>query len=174
MQYDHKKSLEILERTPLVLKALLSGLDGDWIVNNEGPETFSPFDVIGHLVQGEKTDWRPRIQLIIDHGNTRPFEMFDRFAMYRESKDKTIDLLLQEFEDIRNENIIWLKSLKIQDVDLDKKGIHPHLGKVAMKNLLATWVVHDLTHIAQISRVMAKQYKKAVGPWKEFFRILDF
>jgi hypothetical protein len=174
MQYDHKKSLEILERTPMVLKSLLSDLDSDWIMKNEGPETFSPFDVMGHLIHGEKTDWRPRIQRIIQHGNTKTFDLFDRFAMYEESKGKTIHQLLQEFEALRNENIIWLRSLNLTDTDLDKKGMHPELGEVTMKNLLATWVVHDLTHIAQITRVMAKQYKYAMGPWTEFFWILNF
>ena len=145
-----------------------------WIMNNEGPETFSPFDVIGHLIHGEKTDWRPRIQRIIEHGNTKAFELFDRFAMYEESKGKTMHQLLQEFETLRNENIIWLRSLDLTDTDFDKKGMHPQLGEVTMKNLLATWVVHDLTHIAQITRVMAKQYKDAIGPWTEFFRIINF
>lgn len=174
MQYDHKKSLEVLERTPVVLKALLSDLDSDWIMNNEGPETFSPFDVVGHLIHGEKTDWRPRIQRIMEHANTKAFELFDRFAMYEESNGKTMHQLLQEFEALRNENIIWLRSLDLTDADLDKNGMHPKLGEVMMKNLLATWVVHDLTHIAQITRVMAKQYKDAIGPWTEFFRIINF
>ena len=173
MQYDHKKSLAVLERTPVVLKALLSDLDNDWIMNNEGPDTFSPFDVMGHLIHGEKTDWRPRIQRIIEYGNTKPFDTYDRFAMYDESKGKTIYELLQEFADLRNENVTWLKSLNITSADLSKKGMHPQLGEVFMKNLLATWVVHDLTHIAQITRVMAKQYKEATGPWIEFFRIFD-
>jgi DinB superfamily len=174
MQYDHKKSLEVLERTPAVLKALLSNLNRDWTMNNEGPETFSPFDVLGHLIHGEKTDWRPRIQRIIEHGNTKTFELFDRFAMYEESKGKTMHQLLYEFEALRNENIIWFRSLNLTAEDLDKKGMHPKLGEVTMKNLLATWVVHDLTHIAQITRVMAKQYKDAIGPWTEFFRIINF
>jgi len=174
MQYDHKKSLEVLERTPVVLKTLLGDLDSDWVIGNEGPETFSPFDIVGHLIHGEKTDWRPRIQLIIKYGNTKTFELFDRFAMYEESKGKTISRLLQEFEDLRKENIAWLRSLDLENVDLDKKGMHPQLGEVTMKNLLATWVIHDLTHISQITRVMAKQYKDAIGPWTEFFRILNF
>jgi hypothetical protein len=174
MQYNHKKSMEVLERTPVVLEALLGDLDGDWIMNNEGPETFSPFDVMGHLIQGEKTDWCPRIQGMIEHGSTKTFEFFDRFAMYEESKGKTIHQLLQEFEALRNENIIWLRSLDFSDDDFNKKGMHPVLGEVTMKNLLATWVVHDLTHIAQIARVMATQYKDAIGPWTQFFRILNF
>ena len=174
MNYDHKKTIEVLKRTPQVFKQLLSGLDKDWIMNNEGPETFSPFDVIGHLVHGEKTDWRPRIQRIIEQGNTKTFDLFDRFAMYEESRGKSIDQLLKQFESLRNENIIWLESLKLTNTDFKKTGMHPVLGEVTMENLLATWVVHDLTHIAQATRVMAKQYKDAIGPWTEFFRIINF
>jgi hypothetical protein len=143
-------------------------------MNNEGPDTFSPFDVLGHLVQGEKTDWTARIKLILEHGNTKAFEKFDRFAMYEESEGKTINQLLDEFEKLRKENLDWLKSLSLTTTDLDKKGLHPVLGEVTLENLLATWVVHDLTHLAQVSRVMAKQYKEAIGPWTEFFRILHF
>ncbi len=174
MQYDQKKSLEILERTPAVLKELLTGLDNDWLMNNEGPDTFSPFDVVGHLVHGEKTDWRARIQRILEFGDSKTFDLFDRFAMYEESRGKTITELLHEFSTLRAENIKWFRSLQIMETDLDKKGMHPVLGPVTMLNLLATWVIHDLTHIAQISRVMAKQYKEAMGPWQEFFRIIHF
>jgi hypothetical protein len=174
MQYDISKSLEILERTPSVLNLLLSGIDNDWIMNNEGPDTFSPYDVVGHLIHGEKTDWTARIKRILDDGTSKSFDSFDRFAMYEESKDKTMQQLLNEFEEIRKQNIIWFKSLDLQEPDYDKKGMHPKLGEVTMRNLLATWVVHDLTHIAQITRVMAKQYKTEIGPWVEFFRILNF
>jgi hypothetical protein len=174
MKYDLNKSIEILERTPQTLKQLLSGLHEDWLMNNEGPDTFSPYDVVGHLVHGEKTDWRPRVQRILKDGNTKTFDLFDRFAMYEESKGKSIDQLLQKFEDIRKENIKWFKSLNLTEKDLDKKGMHPKLGEVTLRNLLATWVIHDLTHIAQITRVMAKQYKEDMGPWVEFFRIVNF
>jgi len=174
MQYDLHKSLAILDRTPAVLRQLLQGLDPDWLMNNEGPDTFSPFDVLGHLVHGEKTDWTARIKLVLEHGNTKAFEKFDRFAMYEESEGKTINQLLDEFEKLRKENLDWLKSLSLTANDLYKKGLHPVLGEVTLENLLATWVVHDLTHISQISRVMAKQYKEAIGPWTEFFRILHF
>ena len=174
MKYDLHKSLAILDRTPAVLRQLLQGLDDAWLMNNEGPDTFSPFDVLGHLVHGEKTDWTARIKLILKHGNTKAFEKFDRFAMYEESEGKTINQLLDEFEKLRKENLDWLKSLSLTTTDLDKKGLHPVLGEVTLENLLATWVVHDLTHISQISRVMAKQYKEAIGPWTEFFRILHF
>ena len=174
MKYDLHKSIDILGRTPAVLRRLLQGLDAEWLTSNEGPDTFSPFDVLGHLVHGEKTDWTARIKLILESGNTKAFEKFDRFAMYEESRGKTINQLLDEFEKLRKENLDWLKSLSLTSVDLEKKGLHPVLGEVTLENLLATWAVHDLTHIAQISRVMAKQYKEAIGPWTEFFRILHF
>lgn len=174
MKFNLEKSFEILERTPLVLRSLLENLDNEWIVNNEGPETFSPYDVIGHLIHGEKTDWTARTKIILEIGLSKPFTPWDRFAQFEESKGKNLHQLLDEFETIRRENLIWLKSLNLTEKDLNKKGIHPKLGEVTLKNLLATWVVHDLTHIAQITRVMAKQYKEEMGPWPEFFRILNF
>jgi hypothetical protein len=174
MKYDHKKACEVLERTPAVLKALLANMDDEWIVNNEGPETFSPFDVMGHLVNGEKTDWRPRITMILEYGNSKTFVSFDRFAQYEESKGKTLQQLLDEFEELRNKNMKWFRSLSISEADLDKKGSHSVLGQVTLRNLLSTWVIHDLTHIAQITRVMAKQYKEEMGPWLEFFRLMNF
>ena len=174
MIYDLEKSIAILERTPTVVRQLLQDLHPDWLMNNEGPETFSPYDVMGHLVHGEKTDWTARVKLILESGTKIPFEKFDRFAMYEESKGKTIGDLFDEFDELRSENIQWLRALNLGKSDLIKKGLHPVLGEVTLENLLATWVVHDLTHIAQISRVMAKQYKEAVGPWTEFFRLLHF
>jgi hypothetical protein len=174
MQFTVEKSIEILERTPAVLKTLLSGLSDEWIMNNEGPETFSPYDVIGHLLHGEKTDWTERTKMILEFGASKTFVPWDRFAQYEESKGKILDQLLKEFETIRKENMVWFKSLKLTETDLDKKGLHPKLGEVTLRNLLSTWVVHDLTHIAQVTRVMAKQYKEEMGPWPEFFRILNF
>ena len=174
MRYSVEKSIEILETTPAVLKALLSGIHEDWLMNNEGPETFSPYDVIGHLIYGEKTDWVPRAKIILEFGLSKPFTPWDRFAQYEESEGKTLQQLLDEFEIVRRENMIWFKSLSLTEADLDKKGMHPQLQEVTLRNLLATWVVHDLTHIAQITRVMAKQYKEDMGPWPEFFRILNF
>jgi hypothetical protein len=174
MKYSLEKSIEILERTPAVLKTLLSGLSDEWIMNNEGPETFSPYDVIGHLIHGEKTDWTERTKMILEFGASKSFVPWDRFAQYEESKGKTRDQLLKEFETIRKENMVWFKSLSLTEADLDKKGLHPNLGEVTLRNLLATWVAHDLTHIAQVTRVMAKQYKEEMGPWPEFFRILSF
>jgi len=174
MKYSVDKSYEILERTPAVLRSLLSNLDNEWIMNNEGADTFSPYDVIGHLIHGEKTDWVVRAKIILEFGLSKAFTPWDRFAQFQESKGKTVQQLLDEFETVRKENLAWLKSLNLSEVELDKKGIHPMLGEVTLRNLLATWVVHDLTHIAQITRVMAKQYKEEMGPWPEFFRILNF
>jgi hypothetical protein len=174
MKYSLEKSYQILERTPLVLKTLLSNLDDGWIMNNEGSETFSPYDVIGHLIHGEKTDWAARTKIILEFGLSKPFVPWDRFAQYEESKGKTLQQLLEEFERVRKDNISWLRSLDLTETDLDKRGMHPKLGEVTLRNLLATWVVHDLTHIAQVTRVMAKQYKEEMGPWPEFFRILSF
>ena len=174
MKFSLDKSYEILERTPAVLRTVLTGLSDDWIMNNEGPETFSPYDVIGHLIHGEKTDWRDRTIMILEHGTAKSFVPFDRFAQFEESKGKSLITLLDEFEKLREANLTWLKSLKLTEGDFDKKGSHPSLGQVTLRQLLSTWVIHDLTHIAQVTRVMAKQYKNEMGPWIEFFRIMNF
>ncbi len=174
MKYNLTQAIEILERTPAVLNTLLSGLSDDWIMNNEGPETFSPYDVVGHLVHGEKTDWTIRTKMILEFGNTKTFVPWDRFAQYEESKGKSLQQLLNEFARIRIENMNWFKALQLTEADMDKTGLHPKLGEVTLRNLLSTWVIHDLTHIAQITRVMAKQYKEEMGPWVQFFRILEF
>ncbi len=174
MQFDINQSITILKRTPEVLKVLLSGLIKDWTDKNEGPETFSPFDVVGHLIHGEKTDWRVRATMILEHGTAKAFEPYDRFAQFRLSEGRTMDELLKEFASLRSENIRWLESLHLSDADLDKKGVHPELGEVSLRQLLSTWVVHDLTHIAQVTRVMAKQYRYEIGPWIGYFRIMNF
>ena len=174
MKFSLDRSIEILERTPAVLQTLLQGLHEDWTMNNEGPETFSPYDVVGHLIHGEKTDWRDRATIILEHGVSKAFTPYDRFAQFDESKGKTLQQLMDEFEKRRGKNLIWLKSLNLSEADLNKQGVHPSLGQVTLKQLLSTWVVHDLTHIAQVSRVMAKQYKEEMGPWVEYFRILNF
>jgi hypothetical protein len=174
MKYNVQKSIEILERTPAALSAMLRGLSNEWIMVNEGPETFSPYDVIGHLLNGEKTDWPVRARIILEYGETKTFDEWDRFAQYEQSKGKTLQQLLEEFTTLRNENISWLKTLNLIEADLDRKGMHPKLGKVSLGNLLATWVVHDLTHTAQVVRVMARQYATEMGPWTEYFRILSF
>lgn len=174
MKYSLERSYEILDRTPAVLQSLLAGLSDDWIMSNEGPETFSPYDVVGHLIHGEKTDWTTRMKMILEFGNTKTFERWNRVAMYEESKGKSIQQLLDEFAVIRKKNMDWFRSLHLTEADFDRKGMHPVLGEVTLRNLLATWVAHDLTHIAQVTRVMAKQYKEEMGPWPEFFRILSF
>ncbi|MFN8307251.1 MAG: DinB family protein [Ferruginibacter sp.] len=174
MKYSLERSYEILDRTPAVLQALLSGLPDDWIMPNEGPETFSPYDVVGHLIHGEATDWTARAKMILEFGPARTFERWNRTAMYEESKGKTMQQLLEAFSEARKKNMDWFRGLNLAEADLDKKGMHPVLGEVTLRNLLATWVAHDLTHIAQITRVMAKQYKEEMGPWPEFFRLLSF
>ena len=174
MNYSKEQGIEILERTPAILKSLLANISQDWVMNNEGADTFSPYDVVGHLIHGEKTDWVVRAKIILEHGVNKPFEPYDRFAQYEESKGKTLGQLLDEFEKIRKENVGWLQSIQLTEDDLERKGMHPVLGEVTLRNLLSTWVVHDLTHIAQITRVMAKQYKEEMGPWPQFFRILQF
>ena len=148
MKYNTDEAVAILKRTPAALRVLLEGLNDEWIMNNEGPETFSPFDVLGHLIHGEKTDWAARTKVILESGNTKTFVPWDRFAQYEESKGKTLNDLLNEFEKVRNENMQWIASLNLTEADLDKTGVHPSLGEVTLRNLLATWVVHDLTHIA--------------------------
>jgi hypothetical protein len=174
MQYNISQAIQVLEKTPMVLNAQLKGLDDDWLMSNEGDETFSPFDVVGHMLHGEYTDWTARIKRILDDGDTKPFDSFDRFAMYDESKGKTIDQLLVEFELKRKENLQWFQSLELDEADLEKQGMHPALGIVTLRQLLSTWVIHDLTHIAQINRVMAKQLKEEAGPWQAYFRVLTF
>jgi hypothetical protein len=174
MKFSLDKSYEILERTPSVLRAQLAGLSDDWLMNDEGPETFSPYDVVGHLIHGEKTDWRERTIMILELGTAKSFVPFDRFAQFEDSNGKSLATLLDEFEKLRGANVTWLKSLKLTGDDFDKKGSHPSLGPVTLRQLLSTWVIHDLTHIAQITRVMAKQYKSEMGPWIEFFRIMNF
>ncbi len=172
MNFSVDKSMEILERTPATLNALLRGISDDWISNNEGPETWSPYDIIGHLIHGEKTDWIPRMEIILSGSGEKRFEKFDRFAQFEASKGKTSDALLDEFIALREKNLLLLSSKYLQEDDLAKTGIHPAFGEVTLAQLLATWAVHDLNHIAQISRVMAVQYKASVGPWVEYLGIL--
>jgi hypothetical protein len=174
LKFHLEKSYEILDRTPDSLKTILGNISPEWIMNNEGPDTFSPFDVLGHLIHGEKTDWRNRVEHILEFGVSKSFEPYDRFAMYELSKGRSIEELLDEFSLLRKQNMDWMRKLNPGETDLDKKGMHPVLGEVSMRELLSSWVIHDLTHIAQITRVMAKQYKEEMGPWRQFFRIIDF
>ncbi|NJM26976.1 MAG: DinB family protein [Bacteroidia bacterium] len=165
-------SIQMLERTPTTLNAMLHGLDDIWISKNEGPDTWSPFDVVGHLIYGEKTDWIPRMNVILSDGSDKTFEPFDRFAQFRESDGKNMADLLDEFTQLRRNNLALLANAHLTDDDLSRTGTHPALGQVTLQNLLATWVVHDLNHIAQISRVMAKQYIIDVGPWVAYLGVL--
>lgn len=172
MKFSLDKSLEILERTPIVIDTLLRGLSDEWTKNNEGPETWSPFDVVGHLIHGEKTDWIPRMEIILSNREDKTFEPFDMHAHFRESEGKSLEQLLDEFKTLRAQSIQRLRSEHLTERDLSKKGIHPEFGEVSLREMLATWTTHDLNHIAQISRVMSKQYQAEVGPWKKYLEIL--
>jgi len=172
MKFNLPQAIEVLERTPIVLDTLLHGLSTEWTTNNEGGDTWSPYDVMGHLIHGEKTDWTQRMEIILSQGDNKTFASFDRFAQFEESKGKTLTQLLDEFKTARQYNLAILKSKNLTGSDLTKTGTHPMFGTVTLEQLLATWVAHDLNHIAQISRVMAKQYKEEVGPWIEYLRIL--
>lgn len=172
MKFDLHKSIGVLERTPKVVAAMLEGLNEDWIMSNEGGESWSPYDIVGHFIHGEKTDWIERSKIILAQSENKTFEPFDRFAQFENSKGKTLSDLLNEFAELRSENIAELRSLQIEG-QLNLKGIHPDLGEVTLENLLSTWVVHDLGHIAQLGRVMSKQYKDNVGPWLAYLPILN-
>ena len=172
MQFSIRHSIEILERTPDVLARLTQGLSDDWTRQNEGGESWSVFDVVGHLVHGEITDWIPRAEIILSDKDNKTFEPFDRFAQFETSKGKSLDDLLMEFKYLRAVNLSKLRDFQITDADLQKTGIHPSFGIVTLEQLLSTWVVHDLNHIVQISRVMAKQYKESCGPWNAFLSVL--
>jgi len=173
LAFDVENGAAILERTPRVLRALLSGLSSDWIDGNEGEKTWSPYDNVGHLVHGEKTDWIQRAEIILAQGENRTFTPFDRFAQFRDSAGKSLDDLLGEFETIRAANVATLRGWKLTDTELSLEGIHPAFGPVTLRQLLSTWVAHDLGHIAQISRVLAKQYRDAVGPWRAYLPVMD-
>ena len=169
--FNLDEAIAILERTPTSLTALLGGLPETWIRTTEGEGTWSPYDVIGHLIHGERTDWIPRARHILA-GETRPFETFDRTAQFVDSQGKSLAELLATFADLRRENIAVLAGMNLTEVDLERKGLHPELGEVTLSQLLATWVVHDLDHVAQIARTMAKAYGEATGPWTAYLSIL--
>ena len=173
MDFKLEQAIEILKRTPATLNSLLHDLPEPWLLQNEGPETWSPYDVVGHLIHGEETDWIPRAKIILEHGETRPFEPFDRVAMFEKSKGKSIAELLDTFARLRENNLRELQMLNLTPTLLEKRGRHPELGIVTLRQLLATWVVHDLGHVRQVVRVMAKQYREEVGPWKAYLSILE-
>ena len=172
MEFDLDKATAVLARTPATLRTLLKELPRDWVETNEGANTWSPYDVIGHLIHGERTDWITRVKIILEHGESRPFDPFDRFAQFEESNRKTLEDLLDEFAALRERNLATLREMKIGAGDFEKPGQHPALGRVTLKELLATWVTHDLDHIAQVARTMAKQYATEVGPWQAYISIL--
>lgn len=173
MEFDLTAGAAILARTPGTLRAMLSGLPSEWTDATEGPETWSPYDIVGHLIHGERTDWIPRARIILEQGADRRFTPYDRFAQFRESQGKTLTDLLDEFEKLRRWNLDTLAGWELTDAQLALDGEHPEFGPVTLRQLLATWVVHDLGHIAQVARVMARQYREPIGPWRAYLPIVD-
>lgn len=167
------EAVALLERTPATLDTLLRGLPDGWIAAHEGGETWSPFDVVGHLIHGERTDWLPRARILLQHGEGRSFDRFDRFAQFEASKGRTLESLLDEFGELRQASLRELASLNLTAADLERRGRHPELGVVTLGQLLATWVAHDLDHLTQIARVLASQYADAVGPWRQYLRVIS-
>lgn len=172
-RYTPAEALPLLERTPELLRVWLGGLPDAWIHATEGEGTWSPFDVVGHLIHGERTDWIPRLRHILTHGDAAPFPPFDREAMLTASRGKSLGELLAEFAELRRGSLVALRATPLTPADLDRRGLHPALGPVTLGHHLSSWVVHDLGHLAQIARVMAKRYREGVGPWREYLPILD-
>ncbi len=172
MKFDLESGIAVLERTPPTLDALLRGLPEAWVRATEGPDTWSPYDVLGHLIHGEKTDWIPRVRMILQQGERQAFVPFDRFAQFRDSRGKSLETLLDEFAALRSASLEALRGLDLTPARLQLRGRHPELGAATLGELLAAWVAHDLDHVYQISRVMAKQYRDAVGPWAAYLRVV--
>ncbi len=166
------EAVPVLGRTPAVLRALLADLPEPWVTATEGEGTWSPYDVVGHLIHGERTDWIPRVEHILRHGESVPFPPFDRFAMFEASRGRTLTELLDAFAELRASNVGRLRSLLSPTSDLGRRGVHPELGAVTLGQHLSTWVAHDLGHIGQIVRVMARRYATAVGPWRQYLPVL--
>jgi DinB superfamily len=173
MTFDLPETLDLLERTPTVVSALLRGTSASWYDINEGPDTWSAFEVVGHLIHADETDWMPRARIILEHGESRPFEPFDRFAQLTRFAGWPLDQLLDKFAELREANLETVRSWRLTEAQLALPGRHPELGAVTLGQLLATWAVHDLNHIAQIARVMAKRYTQEVGVWREYLSILN-
>ncbi len=173
MDHDLENTIALLSRTPAALNVLLRDLPGSWTLHNEGEHTWTVFDVIGHLVHGERTDWIPRVTRILEFGESRAFEPFDRFAQNRESQGKSLPQLLDEFAELRAKNLEHLGGLGLNAKDFARRGKHPGLGVVTMSELLSTWAAHDMTHLHQISRILAYQYRDQVGPWNKFLGVLQ-
>lgn len=172
MEHNLQHTIAMLTRTPAALSALLRGLPGTWTQQNEGTDTWTVFDVVGHLIHGERTDWMSRAKTILQFGESRTFTPFDRLGQKRESEGKSLEQLLDEFARLRSENLSELQSLNLLPEDLARHGQHPGFGRVTLSQLLATWATHDLTHLHQISRIMAHQYRDAVGPWSLYLGVL--
>lgn len=172
MNFQLEEAIEILERTPQTLSQLLTGLSSEWINRNEGENTWSAFDVVGHLIEGEKNNWLPRIKMIVTKGATEPFPPFDRFSQLNQNDGKTMEQLLNEFADIRRANLEILRQIINPKTNFEQTGVHPEFGIVKLREQISTWVAHDLTHISQIARVLAKRYQDDVGPWRAYLRIL--
>lgn len=172
MSFDLPETLDLLERTPKVLDSLLRGTGTSWHRRNEGPDTWSAFDVVGHLIHGEETDWVPRARIILEHGDSRAFEPFDRFAQLQRFAEASLDDLLDRFADLRHANVEIVENWQLTEAQLALPGRHPELGPVTLRQLLATWVTHDLNHIGQIARVLAKRHTEEVGPWRRYLGIL--
>ena len=173
MEPDLQQTTSLLARTPATLDALLRGLPESWTLRNEGENTWSPFDIVGHLIHAERTDWVPRVAMVLEFGETQAFAPFDREGQVRELRGKSLAQLLDEFARVRSENLDKLRALNLRQEDLARRGRHPSLGVVTLSQLLATWAAHDLTHLHQISRVMAHQYREAVGPWSKYLGVLQ-
>jgi len=173
MEHTLPHTISLLSRTPAALDALLRDLPEMWTIRNEGENTWSAFDVLGHLIHGELTDWMPRARMVLQFGESQTFEAFDRRAQERDSAGKSMDQLLDEFARLRAKNLDELRALNLRREDLEMSGRHPALGVVTLSQLLATWAVHDLTHLHQISRVMAHQYREAAGPWNKYLGVLQ-
>ncbi|HWX92894.1 MAG TPA: DinB family protein [Terriglobales bacterium] len=172
MEHNLEHTLSLLTSTPATLNALLRHLPEPWTHRNEGEKTWSAYDIVGHLIHGERTDWMPRTKMILQFGETRAFEPFDRWAQARESESKSLAQLLDEFARLRSENLRELRALNLRPEDFGRRGRHPELGAVTLSELLATWAAHDLTHLHQLARVMAYQYREAVGPWNAYLGVL--
>ena len=172
MNFELAASIDVLARTPATLRALLGGVGDAWARGTEGPKTFSPFDVVGHLIDGEETDWIARARIILARGADRRFQPYDRFRHRARNTGRTLESLLDEFAELRRANLELLRSWNLTAAELALRGVHPSFGEVTLRELLATWVVHDLGHLAQVARVMAKQYRDAVGPWTPFLPVL--
>lgn len=172
MDFDLANGIAVLRRTPAVVRSLLTDLPDAWLRATEGPDTWSPFDVLGHLIDGEETDWIPRARIILARGPSPAFEPFDRFRHLRLNRDTAAAELLDRFDRIRSANLATLEGFRLTPAELALEGFHPELGRVTLRQLLATWVAHDLGHVGQIVRVMAKQYGDAVGPWRRYLPVL--